>query len=131
MTVRQTVQLCSVLHQTLGPSWVLLFEGHQIYQLWVSPFLSVGTSPGAKFFITWYVRVEAVFCLVQQEGETECYVSQFLTFVLIATLVWQCWSSAWLSQRYRKQGYFAYPLWSPMTSPTTSRSLQINHLCSW
>ena len=31
--------------------------------------------------------MEAVFCLVQQEGETECYASQILILVLTVTLV--------------------------------------------
>ena len=44
LTAWQKVQLCSMLRQTLDPSWVLLFEGRQIYQSWVSPCLLVGTS---------------------------------------------------------------------------------------
>ena len=96
MTARQTVQFRSVLNQTLGPSWVLLFEGYQIYQPWVSPCLSKGISPGSKHIrwlpsqrkqtcklpsqsswslLTWYVRVEAAFCLVQWKDKTEYYVS--------------------------------------------------------
>ena len=86
VTARQTVQLHSVLFQTLGPPWVFLFEGCQIYQPWVSPCLSMETSLEGKqthclpcplpwksssLLRTWYVRVEAVFCLVQREGETE------------------------------------------------------------
>ena len=86
---------------TLGPSWVLLLEGHQIYQPWVSPCLFVGTSGGkqtrclpcpfpslSSSLLIWYVRVEAVFCAVQWEKETERYASQVLTLVLTATLVW-------------------------------------------
>ena len=96
--------LCFVKHcKTLGPSWVLLFEGHQIYQLSISPCLSVGTSPGGKqthylpcplpsrsfsLLLTSYLMVEAVFYLVQRESETERYASHVLTLVLTATLVW-------------------------------------------
>ena len=96
---RWTVQLCSVLCQILG----LLFEGHEIYQPWVSPCLFVGTflrgkqtcclpcplsSQSYPLLLTLYVRVEVVFCLVQWDGETECYASQVLTLVFMATLVW-------------------------------------------
>ena len=85
----------------IGPSWVLLSEGRQIYQRWISPCLSTGTSPGWKqtcclpcplpsqsspLLLTWYVRVKAVLCSVQQ-GETERYASRVLTFILMATLV--------------------------------------------
>ena len=48
LTVWQRAQLCSMLRQTLDPSWVLLFEGRQICQPWVSPCLSMGTFPGEK-----------------------------------------------------------------------------------
>ena len=46
VTAGRTVQLRPVLRQTLGPPWVLLFEGRQIYRPRVSPCLSVGTSWG-------------------------------------------------------------------------------------
>ena len=41
-----------------------------------------------------------------------------------------CWSSGWPSQRQRKQGYFMYPPWSPMTSPTTKDLHRSTILCS-
>ena len=88
--------------QKLGPSWVLLFEGRQIYQSWVSSCLSVRTSGGkhtrclpcpspsqsSKLLLTRYVSVQAVFCSAQREFETERYASQVVTLVLTATLVW-------------------------------------------
>ena len=98
MTPLCTVWLCSVLRQTLGPSWALLFESCQKYQPWVSLCLSVGTSSGGKqihclpyelssqsssFLLAWYVRVEAVFCSVQWEGEIEHYANQILTATLV------------------------------------------------
>ena len=73
------------------------------YQPWVSPCLSVGTSSGGKqthclpgllpsltssLLLTWYVKMEVVFCSVQREDKTECYASQGLTLILTATLVW-------------------------------------------
>ena len=80
----------------------LIWGGRQIYQLSVSPFLSGRTSEwktnvlpcqstdfrNTLMLLTWYVRVEAEFCFVQQESETERYASQVLTLVLTATFVW-------------------------------------------
>ena len=102
LTAWRTVQLRSVLRQTLGASWVLLVEGFQIYQPWVSPCLSVGTSVGKQshcftcplpsqsssaLLRTWYVRLEVEFFSVQRKGETERYARLVLTFVLTATLI--------------------------------------------
>ena len=99
MTDRRTVQLCSVLRQTLDPFWILLFEGRHIYQPWISPCLSVRTlqthylpstlpSQSSSLLLTWCVSMEAVFYSVQGEGKTELYASQVLTLVLMTTLVW-------------------------------------------
>ena len=100
MAAKRTVPLHSVLHQTIGPSWVFLFEGLQILQPWVSTCLSVGTSPGGKqtrclpcplptqsFSLLqtsyiWWGRSS-----VQRDGETERYASHVLTLVLTVTIV--------------------------------------------
>ena len=121
-----------VLHEDLiwGPSNIpalsfsILIRGNFSWRKQISYFPCEMPLPSSSVFLTWYVSVEAVFCLVQQEGETECYASQVLTLVLTVTLV--C-----LSQRYWKQWYFVYPPWSPRTSQTALRTLQINHMCSW
>ena len=44
-------------------------------------------SQNYSLLLTWYVRVESVFCSVQRENETERYASQDLNR-LMATLVW-------------------------------------------
>ena len=46
------------------------------------------SSQSSLLLLTWYIRVEAVFCLVQWEGETKHYVSWVLTLVSMATLIW-------------------------------------------
>ena len=45
-------------------------------------------SQSSSLLLSWYLRMEAVFSSVQRERETERYVSQILTLVLLATLVW-------------------------------------------
>ena len=146
MTARQTVRLCSGLHQTLGPSWVLSFESCQIYQPCIFPCLSVGTSGGkqihslpcslhsqnSELLQTRYARVETVFCSVQQESEIKPYVNKVLTLVLIATLVGHNvgHQPSYPRDTESKDTLCFHP-WSPRTSPNTLRSPLINHLCSW
>ena len=63
--------------------WELLLEESK-----PTVFLCSLLSQSSSLLLTLYVRVEAVFCSVQKERETECYAGQVLTSVLIATLVW-------------------------------------------
>ena len=50
VTAKQTVHLRSDLCRILGPSWVLLLDGHQIYQPWISPCIFVETSEGKQTY---------------------------------------------------------------------------------
>ena len=70
--------------------------------------------------ITWHVRVEAIFCSVQWEDETERYASQVLTLVLTTTLVWHVSRQpGWPRDTENKNTLCT---WNSRTSPTTLRS---------